>query len=73
MGLFDLLFIALFLATVCTLVAAGWFAVRRQFDRAGKILFRLFAGAAVCMAAVVAVSLVLPRRILRMGEPLCFV
>jgi len=72
MNLFDLLFIALFLSAVFSLVAAVWFAIGRKFDRAGRILFRLFGGAAVYMGIVVVVSLVLPRRVLRIGEPLCY-
>ena len=72
MSLFDLLFIALFLTTVCTLLTAGWFAIRRRFDRAGKILMRLAAGAGVYMGIVVAVSLVLPRQVIKIGETLCF-
>ena len=72
MSLFDLLFILLFLTTVFSLLTAGWFALRRRFDRTRRILFRLFVGAAAYMAIVVAVSLVLPRRVLTVGDPLCF-
>lgn len=72
MSLFDLLFVVLFLTAVFSLFTSGWFAFRRRFDRARRILFRLVVGAASYMAVVVAVSLVLPRRVLRIGEPLCF-
>ncbi len=72
MNLFDLLFIALFLTAVGTSLTAGWFAIRGQFGRAASILKRLFAGAAVYMTIVAAVSLVLPRRVMKIGEPLCF-
>lgn len=72
MNLFDLLFIALFLTAAFSLLAAGWFTLRRQFDPARRILFRLLVGAAVYMAIVIAVSLVLPRQVIRMGDPLCF-
>ena len=72
MNLFDLLFIALFLTTLCTLLAAGWFAGTRQFDRARRILQRLAWGAAAYMAIVISVSLVQPRQVLAVGEPLCF-
>ncbi|HLM99080.1 MAG TPA: hypothetical protein VK335_07350 [Bryobacteraceae bacterium] len=72
MSLFDLLFIALFLTAVFSLLAAGWFALRWQFGRARRILYRLIAGAAIYMAIVIAVSVVLPRRVLRVGDPLCF-
>jgi len=72
MSLFDLLFIALFLTAAFSLLAAGWFGLRRQSGRARRILFRLLVGTAVYMAIIIAVSLVLPRRVLRVGDPLCF-
>ena len=72
MSLFDLLFIALFLTTVGSLLAAGWFAMSRQFDRARRILLRLLLGAAGYMAIVIAVSVVLPRQASKAGEALCF-
>jgi len=72
MSLFDLLFLGLVLTAVITLLTAACFAVRLDFGRAGRILFRLFVGAAVYMGVVVVVSLMLPRRVLTMGEPLCF-
>jgi hypothetical protein len=71
-SLLDLLFIALFLTAVFSLLAAGWFVLRRQFDRARRILLRLLLGAVAYMAIVIAVSLVLPRRVISVGEPLCF-
>jgi hypothetical protein len=70
--LFDLLFIVLFLTAVSTLLAAAWFVVRGEFVRAGRILFRLFAGAAAYMTAVIAVSAILPRRVVNLGDPQCF-
>ena len=72
MNLFDLLFIALFLASVCSLLAAGWFAGSRQFDRARRILWRLLWGAAGYMVIVIGVSLVQSRQVLTVGEILCF-
>ena len=72
MGLFDVLFIALFLTAVFSLMTAGWFAATRQFGRAWRILLRVLVGAGVYMAVVVGVSLLLPRRVMRMGDPLCF-
>jgi hypothetical protein len=69
---FDLLFIALFLTAASTLMTAAWFALSRQFGRARQILLRLLAGAAVYMAAVIAVSLILPRRVVSVGELQCF-
>jgi hypothetical protein len=72
MQLSDLVFILLFLTAVVTLLAAVWFALRRQFARSRRILFRLSAGAAIYMAIVVVTSLVLPRRVLSVGDPQCF-
>lgn len=71
MMLTDLLFIALFLVTVATLLAAGWFAVRGQFGRARRILLRLLAGATAYMLVVIVVSLILPRRVVEVGELQC--
>jgi len=72
MKLADLLFIVLFLATVSTLIAAAWFTLRRRFDRARRILLRLLIGAAAYMAVVIAVSMILPRRVVQMNDPHCF-
>ncbi|MGH9664087.1 MAG: hypothetical protein ACRD9L_06670 [Bryobacteraceae bacterium] len=72
MSAFDLLFLILFLTAVCTMTAAVWFALRRQFGRARCILFRLLAGAATYMAVVIAVSLILPRRTVNIGDSRCF-
>jgi hypothetical protein len=71
-GLFDLLFIVLFLAAVSSLMAAAWFALRRQFGRVRRILLRLLVGAAAYMAVVIAVSLILPTRRVKAGDPQCF-
>lgn len=72
MTVFDLLFILLFLVTVFSLFAAGWFAVRRQFRRAGTILLRVLLGTAAYFTAVVLVSLLAPRRVMKLGERQCF-
>jgi len=72
MKLADLLFIVLFLATVSTLIAAAWFALQRQLTRAGRILLRLLICAAAYMAVVIAVSLILPRRVVQANDPQCF-
>jgi hypothetical protein len=72
MGLFDLLFIVLFLTAVSTLMAAAWFAIRRQFGRVRRILFRLLVGVSAYMAVVVAWSLILPRRVVEVGDAQCF-
>ena len=72
MMLSDLLFIVLFLVAVATSVAAAWFAVRGQFGRVRRILVRLLAGATAYMLVVIAVSLILPRRVVEVGDPQCF-
>jgi hypothetical protein len=72
MSPFDLLFIVLFLAAVFTLIAVAWFALRRRFDRARRILVRLLVCAGAYMAAVIAVSLIPPRRVVQAGDPQCF-
>ncbi len=72
MNVFDLLFLALLLATVATLLASGWLAVRGKFGRAWKLLSRLLVCAGAYMAVVVAVSLLSPRRVLGTEAPQCF-
>jgi hypothetical protein len=72
MGLFDLIFIFLFLTAAGSLVTAGVLAVAGQGRRSGRILVRLLAGAAVYLGVVAAVSVVLPRRVVAVGEPQCF-
>lgn len=72
MTIFDLLFIVLFLTAAASLIAVAWFAIRRDFSRAGRVLLRLLVGAAAYMAVVVVVSLVLPRRAVKIGEAQCF-
>lgn len=68
----DLVFILLFLTAVGTLLTAGVFASLKQFGRSRRILRRLLVGAAVYMLVVIAVSLVLPRRMLNSGDSQCF-
>jgi len=72
MNLFDLLFLVLFCAALATLLFALRCAVYRQFDRARRLLARLFIGFATYMALVILVSLLLPRRVVRLAEPQCF-
>jgi hypothetical protein len=71
MMLTDLLFIVLFLVAVGTLFAAGWFAARGEFGHARRILLRVLVGAAAYMLVVIVVSLILPRRVVEVGEPQC--
>ncbi len=72
MTLFDLLFLALALAAALALLAAAWAGVRGRLKRAGRLLGALLTGAAVYMAIVIAVSLVLPRRVVARGADECF-
>lgn len=72
MQLFDLVFIALFLTAVGTLVTAAWAALGGQFERARGILLRLLVGGAAYMAIVIGTSLFLPRRVLKVNDPECF-
>jgi len=72
MLLSDLLFLVLFLTTVLTLLTAGWFLLRRQAARAGRILRRLLVGVVCYFAIVVGASLLLPRRVIAVGTPECF-
>ncbi|MGA2741889.1 MAG: hypothetical protein ABSG65_31175 [Bryobacteraceae bacterium] len=72
MTIFDLLFIALFLATVVTLLNATLLALRGQGARALAILRRLGIYATAYLAIVAIASIFLPRTVLRVGEPHCF-
>src|SRR4051794_25709684 len=72
MMIFDLVFIVLFLTAVVVLTTALWRTVRGQFDRARRILFRLLMGAAAYMAIVIAVSAIMPRRSIPIGDTQCF-
>ena len=53
-------------------VFAVYCALRRQFIRARRILWRLGISAFVYMLIVIDVSAVLPRRVISLGEPQCF-
>ncbi len=72
MSLFDLLFIVLFFAAVFALLAAVLFASRRQFHLAGRILKKVLILSAAYFTIVVAVSLISPRRRMKIGEYQCF-
>jgi hypothetical protein len=72
MTLFDLLFILVFLAMLASLLWAAACAVRGQFSRAGRILIRIAACAALYIAIVIVVSAILPRRAMNLREPQCF-
>jgi hypothetical protein len=72
MTVFDLLFIILLCATVCSVSVAAWFALRLQFDRAARILARFVICATGYLGIVVGGSLILPRRVMKLGECQCF-
>ncbi len=71
MTIFDLLFIAVFLTSLGTLCTAAVLAIRGRGKRAVRIL-RIYG---LCIAAyfgiIIVTSLLLPRRVLNVGEPLC--
>ena len=71
MTLFDLLFIVLFLTGVVALVSALVTALRGHGAAALRRLRTLALAALVYMAIVAAVSLVLPRREVAVGEEQC--
>lgn len=72
MTIFDLLFIAIFFATLATLFIAAFFAIRGQGPRAIRILRGYAICACAYLAIVILVSLFLPRRVLSVGDPRCF-
>lgn len=72
MNIFDLLFIALFLATAATLLSAAILAMRRQGARALATLRRLAICAAIYFSIVAISSIFWPRDVPRIGEPRCF-
>ncbi len=72
MTIFDLLFIAVVLASVVTLAVAIVFGLLRRRQRAVSLLVRLATGVAIYLGAVVVVSLMSPQRVLEIGEDWCF-
>ncbi len=72
MTIFEPLFLLLAVVTIASLLTALVWLTRGQTARAGRILRRLAAGAGLYFAAVVAVSIVAPRRVHRIGDAQCF-
>jgi hypothetical protein len=72
MTLFDLVFIAVFFATVAALVLAAVAALRGRRARAIAILRRMGIFAGLYLGIVILVSLVSPRRVLQVGEDQCW-
>jgi hypothetical protein len=67
-----LLFIVVFLGTIATLLVAAVLAVRGRGRRAVAVQLRLGVFAAVYLGVVILVSLVSPRRVLNVGDDLCW-
>ena len=72
MTIFDLLFLALVLASAVTLIYAAVAALARGRTGALGILRRLGIGAVVYLGIVAVVGLLAPRRVIQAGEPWCF-
>jgi hypothetical protein len=72
MTIFDLLFLALALAALITLVAALITALRGRGARALKILRNLGVSAVIYLAIVAVVGFSSPQRVLHIGDPWCF-
>lgn len=72
MTIFDLLFIAVFFASLAALFTAAVSAIRGRGARALRILRVYAICAAVYLGIVALTSALLPRRILKVGDPRCF-
>jgi hypothetical protein len=72
MNIFEPLFLLLVLVTVITLITTAVCAVRGKCARAGRILRRLGLGVGVYFVIVIAVSIVSPQRVYRVGDTQCF-
>lgn len=72
MAPFDLVFLAAFLVSVITLVAAAYTAVRGRVSRAFSILRVWLLCAALYLGTSVAVAFLAPQRVIAVGDPWCF-
>jgi hypothetical protein len=72
MTIFDLLFLASFLASVVALIAAAYAAIRGRAPRAFLILGVWMACAVVYLAISLAVAYMAPQRVIAVGTPWCF-
>lgn len=72
MNVFEPLFLLLALVALVTLLIAAAFAATGRLARAGRVLRRLSIGAAVYFTIVIAVTIVMPRKVYRVGDPQCF-
>jgi hypothetical protein len=71
MNISDLLFIALFLAAVVSLITAGVAALLGNRARAIRVLCVMGVSAAIYLGIVCIVSAATPRKILNLGDPQC--
>jgi hypothetical protein len=72
MSLFDLLFIAVFLGTVVTLLSAAFLTIRGRGSRALALLVRCLICVGVYLGIVVLASVFWPQTVLQVGERRCF-
>lgn len=72
MSVFDLLFIAIFLATLVALLRAAFFAIRGQRASALALLRRCCLCAASYLGIVVLASVFWPRSVMQVGDQRCF-
>jgi hypothetical protein len=72
MGLFDLLFIVVFLATAATLLRAAFLAVAGHRASALALLSVLGISAGAYLSVIILASVFLPRTVMQMGDPRCF-
>ncbi|HLW76529.1 MAG TPA: hypothetical protein VKS01_06075 [Bryobacteraceae bacterium] len=72
MTLFDLLFLAVFLATLVALIAAAVFSIRGDNARAGRTALGVAVFLGIYLAIVLGVSLATPRRYVNLGERHCY-
>jgi hypothetical protein len=70
--LFDLLFLAIFIATAVVLIYAAYCSLRGRIAQAGKVVVGAAIFWAVYLAVVIVVSFATPRRVLAIGERRCF-
>jgi hypothetical protein len=72
MTIFDLLFLALVVASIVTIFTAACYAMSRQRARALRIVRVYLICATIYFGIVIIVSLFVPRRVIRTGDPLCY-
>ena len=72
MTILDLLFLAVFLASLIALGAAAYQAIRGRTSRAFSILLVWLVCAAVYLGTSLAVAYLAPQRVIAVGTPWCF-